>query len=338
MPHRRSKCSKTTFFTDTSAQLDALQSQVTRLEAMVASFEVTLVKYGVPAPTVVKTTHGERIAASTTQQGCSRRRPVQPIPSKTVVAPLSAHHPREFSPDHFSASLVLAEDLIGHVVGHGGRGLKQVSDLSDARVLVFSQEIDGHSECLVSIRGTDKQLGDALVVLEKRIARKRVSAPRKKKKSASSSGPVIAGPGPLPPAATCPTPPATSQPSIPPQPRQTTTPTQGRVRQSQPQRQAPLPPPTSASRTVAMGSPSRPTSQNRTPTVPSVRMASPEPTSSDTELTAMEVDHILALIGSENTGLPLSQRRELALQVWRTGEVVSTLDRWELNWDIFQGR
>jgi len=87
-----------------------------------------------------------------------------------------------------------------------------------------------------------------------------------------------------------------------------------------------------------MGSPSRPTSQNRTPTVPSVRMASPEPTSSDTELTAMEVDHILALIGSENTGLSLSQRRKLALQVWRTGEVVSTLDRWELNWDIFQGR
>jgi len=40
----------------------------------------------------------------------------------------------------------------------------------------------------------------------------------------------------------------------------------------------------------------------------------------------MEVDHILALVGSENTGLPLSQRRELALQIWRAGEVVSTLD------------
>jgi len=87
-----------------------------------------------------------------------------------------------------------------------------------------------------------------------------------------------------------------------------------------------------------MGSPSHPISRNRTPTVPSVRMASPEPTSSDTELTAMEVDHILALVGSKSTGLPLSQRHELALQIWRAGEVVSTLDGWELNWDIFQGR
>jgi len=137
---------------------------------MVVSFEVTLVKYGISAPTVVKTAHGERIAAFTTQQGHSRRRPVQPIPSKTVVTPLSAHHPREFSSNCFSTSLVLAEDLVGHVVGRGGRGLKQVSDISDASVSVFSQEIDGRSEHLVSICGTDKQLGDALVVLGKRIA------------------------------------------------------------------------------------------------------------------------------------------------------------------------
>ena len=81
-----------------------------------------------------------------------------------------------------------------------------------------------------------------------------------------------------------------------------------------------------------MGSPTRPTSQNRTPTVPSVCMASPEPTSSEDDLTPMEVDHILALVGSDNTGLPLSQRRELALQIWRSGEVVSTLDGWELGW------
>jgi len=87
-----------------------------------------------------------------------------------------------------------------------------------------------------------------------------------------------------------------------------------------------------------MGSPSRPTSRNRMLTVSSVRMASPEPTSSDTELTLMEVDHILALVGSESTGLPLSQRRKLALQIWRAGKVVSTLDRWELSWDMFQGR
>jgi len=67
------------------------------------------------------------------------------------------------------------------VIGCGGCGLKQVANISSARVSVHSQEIDGHWERLVTIRGTDKQLGDALVVLGKRIARKHVSVPKKKK-------------------------------------------------------------------------------------------------------------------------------------------------------------
>ena len=68
-----------------------------------------------------------RITHTTTQWGCSRRRPAPSslaTASKSVVAPLSAHHPGEFSPDCFSASLVIAKDLMGHVVGRGGHGLK----------------------------------------------------------------------------------------------------------------------------------------------------------------------------------------------------------------------
>jgi len=75
------------------------------------------------------------------------------------------------------------------VVGCGGRGLKQVADISSARVSVHSQEIDGHWERLVSVWGTDKQLGDALVMLGKRIAQKRVTVPKKKKDGLASSGP-----------------------------------------------------------------------------------------------------------------------------------------------------
>jgi len=134
-----------------------------------------------------------RIAHVTAQRGRSRRRPAPSslaTASKPVAAPLSAHHPREFFPDRFSASLVIAEDLMGHVVGRGGRGLKQVTDISSARVLAFTQEVDGRSERLVSIWGTDKQISDALVVLGKRIARKRVSAPKKKKYGTAPSVPV----------------------------------------------------------------------------------------------------------------------------------------------------
>ena len=66
-----------------------------------------------------------------------------------------------------------------------------------------------------------------------------------------------------------------------------------------------------------MASPSRPASQNRTPTVPSVRMASPEPLRSRNDLTSMEVNHILVLIGSDPIGLLLSERRDQVLSLSR---------------------
>ena len=224
MPHCRSKRSNATLPMDTNAKLDALQSQVTRLEAIVGSFEMLLVKYGIPPPTMVKTAQGERIARTTTQRGHSQQRPAPPslaTANKPVAAPLSAHHPREFSPNCFSASLVIAEDLMGHVVGHGSRGLKQVTDISSARVSASTQEVDGRSEHLVSIQGTDKQLGNALVVLGKRIVCKCVSAPKKKKKGTALSGLANVAPG-LPPRA------APQNPSAPrtqPLPHQTATPT-----------------------------------------------------------------------------------------------------------------
>jgi len=331
MPHRRSKRSNAIPPSDTNAKLDALRSQVTRLEAMVGSFEMLLVKYSIPPPTKVKTAQGERIARVTTQRGRSRRRPAPSslaTASKPVAAPLSAHHPREFSPDHFSASLVIAEDLMGHVVGRGGRGLKQITDISSARVSAFTQEVDGRSERLVSIRGTDKQIGDALVVLGKRIARKRVSAPKKKKRGTASSGPVTTAPGLLPPAAL----PEPSAPRTRPPPHQTTTPIRGQARPSAAlQTRAPqpsLPPPTPSSRTVVMASPSQSRDRSATPVVPSIRMASPD--SMSDPLTSMDVDRIMALTGRQNSDWSAQQRLELATRLWYRGVVIRTFDGWEV--------
>jgi len=90
-------------------------------------------------------------------------------------------------------------------------------------ITAFTQEVDGHLERLVSIWGTDKQLNDALVVLGKRIARKRVSAPKKKKKDMASSGLVNVAPSPLPSMA----PQNPSAPRTQPPSRQMTTPTRG---------------------------------------------------------------------------------------------------------------
>jgi len=331
MPHRRSKRSNATLPTDTNAKLDALRSQVTRLKAMVGSFEMLLVKYSIPPPTVVETAQGKQITRTTTQWGCSRRCPAPSslaTASKPVMAPLLAHHPREFFPDRFSASLVIAEDLMGHVVGRGGRGLKQVTDISSARVSAFTQKVGSCSERLVSIRGTDKQLGDALMVLEKRIACKHVSAPKKKKKSTASSGLVNVAPGPSPRVALQnPSAPITQPPSC-----QTATPTRGRVHPSvASQTRAPqpsLPPPTPLSRTVVMASSSQSRDWSATPVVPSVHMASPN--SMPEPLTPMDVDHIMAVTGWQNSDWPAQQRLELATRLWNRGVVVQTFDRWEV--------
>jgi len=208
---------------------------------------------------------------------------------------------------------------MGHVVGRGGRGLKQVTDISSARVSAFTQEVDGRSERLVSIRGTDKQIGDALMVLGKRIARKRGMAP---------SGPVTTAPGPLPPAAL----PEPSAPRTLPPPHQTTTPIRGRARPSAALQtralQPSLPPPTPLSRTVVMASPSQSRDRSATPVVPSVRMASPD--SMPDPLTSMDVDRIIALTGRQNSDWSAQQRLELAMHLWYGGVVVRTFDGWDV--------
>jgi len=112
--------------TETTAQLGTLRSQVTRLEKTIAALQKALINAKLLPRSVSKPAPGERITSITTQQGCSHRRPAPSYMTtrREVAAPLSAHHPRESLPDRFSASLVLADDLVGHVVGRGGRGLK----------------------------------------------------------------------------------------------------------------------------------------------------------------------------------------------------------------------
>ena len=121
---------------------------------------------------MVKTAQGKRITSTTTQWNHSQWRPApfSLATVKSVAAPLLAYHPREFSPNHFSASLVITEDLVGHVVGCSSHSLKQVTDISSARVSAFTQEADSCSERIIFIWGTDKQLRDVLVVLGKQIA------------------------------------------------------------------------------------------------------------------------------------------------------------------------
>ncbi|KAF5374662.1 hypothetical protein D9615_009013 [Tricholomella constricta] len=141
--------------------------------------------------------------------------PPAPLPRKSGRSTANTGHPSSFhlsgefhstegKADRYLIGLEFPDSLMPHIVGSRGKGLKQIHDLSGARVSAFTMGPDEERQRLVSIKGTDRQIGDALIVLGKRIARQRVRVPKKQKKAKSApvapAAPAPARREPLPPA------------------------------------------------------------------------------------------------------------------------------------------
>src|SRR6202789_4112397 len=204
------------------------------------------------------------------------------IPSSPVPLPLAQTFSTEGKTDRHLVTVVIPDASAQHVVGQGGKGLKQIHDISGARVRAY--EAGSSDERHISIRGTDLQVGDALVVLGKRLARKKVRPPKAKKTGPSSDSSKHA---PLPPnhlytqqslapAAAPYTSTQRSRPAT--EPRIVEVSTEERDES----------PATAYAPTDAMASPS----PNSTPTVPSVTMGSPNSYTPDDALTPMQIDAI----------------------------------------------
>jgi hypothetical protein len=96
-------------------------------------------------------------------------------------------------------SMFIPDEMAGHVVGRAGSGLKQIHDISSAKVSVSPTVTAGFRT--VTIKGTDREVGDALSAIGKRMARRRLRTPTKKAKKdkAPSSGNLFtADPNPPP--------------------------------------------------------------------------------------------------------------------------------------------
>ena len=126
-----------------------------------------------PAPSNAKPAKKER----STKKGA--------IPSAAIPLPLAQTFPMEGKADCHLVTVVVPDDAAMHVIGKGGKGLKQVHDISGARVHAYTLASGSRDERHIAIRGTDLQIGDALVVLGKRVARKRVHPPKKDKTKAT---------------------------------------------------------------------------------------------------------------------------------------------------------
>ncbi|KAG6883260.1 hypothetical protein C0995_012550, partial [Termitomyces sp. Mi166 len=83
---------------------------------------------------------------------------------------------------HYECALKIPSSLVSHVIGHQGWGLKQAHDLSSSWLATFAiGPIGNEGRQFVTIRGTNQQIGEALVVIGKHIAKCQVRTPQKQK-------------------------------------------------------------------------------------------------------------------------------------------------------------
>lgn len=82
-------------------------------------------------------------------------------------------------------TISVPDDQTGHIVGRAGAGLAQIHEFSHAKISV-SPPTDSSGLRTITIRGSAREAGDALIAIGKRMARRRVRKPRPKREGSSS--------------------------------------------------------------------------------------------------------------------------------------------------------
>ena len=74
-------------------------------------------------------------------------------------------------------TLSIPDEQAGHVVGRAGTGLRQIHDISNAKISVAPPSGSSGLRS-VTIRGTAREVGDAISAIGKRLARRRIRTPK----------------------------------------------------------------------------------------------------------------------------------------------------------------
>ena len=182
-------------FADLVAAIDGLRFTVLSLEGRLTALEpaggarigaasVSMTPTSSPPiPSTKGKARAKAAPAPSKAKPAKKERPTKKatIPSENLPLHLAQTFPQEGKPDRHLVTVAIPDATAAHVIGQGGKGLKQLHDISGARVSAYTITSGPRDERHVSIRGTDEQIGDALVVLGKRMARKRVRGPTTKK-------------------------------------------------------------------------------------------------------------------------------------------------------------
>ena len=199
--------------TQLGKQVNRLEQRLVSLETLPPTTKAPSASPSAPAapkPSRAKPTKKEKVKAPTT--------PATGVPAPQSICTTTLSKAVQ---EKTTTTLSITDDQAGHIVGRANSGLKQVHDISGAKVSVSPTVTAGFR--LVTIRGTDRQVGDALTTIGKRLARRHLRSPKaaKKVKAPSSRNPTTAAPPPpivtiVPPTPTkvpTPTPTTRSQPS-----------------------------------------------------------------------------------------------------------------------------
>ena len=81
----------------------------------------------------------------------------------------------------------ILDKLARHLIGWEGTGLRQIHDISHAKMSVSLHLVSGAR--VVSARGSSREVGDALTIIGKHLAHWRVRTPKKKTTGTSAAAP-----------------------------------------------------------------------------------------------------------------------------------------------------
>ena len=178
--------------------LETLYQAVNHLSDRIDLLEARLVAAESKPPTTTATS-----AASTPARGLraargksTKSKTTAPTTSSTTKTP-APHTIRTLSTkvvqEKITVTLSIPDAQAGHLVGRAGTGLRQIHDISHAKLSVSPTVVSGSR--VITIRGSTREVGDATTAIGKRLARRRLRTPRstKKKTTPTSSPPVVEG-------------------------------------------------------------------------------------------------------------------------------------------------
>ena len=148
--------------------LDSLVERILAIESadQACIGTVSMMAAPPPPPSTKGKARAQAAPAPLKAKLAKKERPTKkaPIPSEGLPLHLAQTFPQEGKPDRHLMTVAIPDATAVHIIGQGGKGLKQLHNISGAWVSAYTLKLGPRDKRHISIHGTNKQISDALVV------------------------------------------------------------------------------------------------------------------------------------------------------------------------------